>query len=181
MVQMTDADNAYTAWGLLKRKSKLELSDDDLFIYFFNRLAGETECKNRNCSCLLILVDEFARKAVARYLVMFKCKTKYEQDSIVLEWFRYLTLAERGGNSQGPKKEERTTTTCHMMAITLMTTTVFRLREPMVAQWAKVKVERADQVEFWAAKKRKKYATAEMIERIASNDEAEMMDGDGGK
>ncbi len=65
-----DADNAYTAWGLLKHKSKLELLDDDLFLYFYNHLAGETESKNQDCSCLLILADEFARKAVARYLVM---------------------------------------------------------------------------------------------------------------
>ena len=48
--QTTDADNAYTAWGSLKRKIKLDLSDEDLFLYFFNRLAGETECKNRDCS-----------------------------------------------------------------------------------------------------------------------------------
>ena len=47
-------------------------------------------------------------------------------------------------------------------------------------QWAKVKVERVDRAEFWAANKRKKYATAEMIESIAFDDEAEMMDGDGG-
>jgi hypothetical protein len=34
MVQTTNADNAYTAWGSLKCKSKLELSDDDLFCIF---------------------------------------------------------------------------------------------------------------------------------------------------
>jgi hypothetical protein len=42
--------------------------------------------------------------AVARYLVMFERKSKYDQDSIVLEWFRYSPLAERGGNSRGPNK-----------------------------------------------------------------------------
>ena len=52
--------------------------------------------------------------------------------------------------------------------------------EPTAAQWAKVKVERADRAEFRAANKRKKYATAEIIESIAFNDEAEMMDCDGG-
>ncbi len=50
-------------------------------------------------ACLLILADEFARKAVACYLVMFERKSKYDQDSIILEWFRYSTLAERGGNT----------------------------------------------------------------------------------
>jgi hypothetical protein len=53
--------------------------------------------------------------------------------------------------------------------------------EPTAAQWAKVKVERADQAEFPAANKRKKYAMVEMIESIAFDDEEEMMDGDSGK
>ena len=53
--------------------------------------------------------------------------------------------------------------------------------EPMAAQWAKVKVESADRAEFRAVNKRKKYAMEEMIESIAFNDEAEMMDGDSGK
>jgi hypothetical protein len=88
----------------LKHKSKLDLSDEDLFLYFFNRLAGETKCKNRDCDCLLILADEFARKAIACYLVLFEHKTKYEQDSTVLEWYRYTTSAERGGNNCCPKK-----------------------------------------------------------------------------
>ena len=55
------------------------------------------------------------------------------------------------------------------------------MSKPTAAQWAKVKVERADQAEFRAANKRKKYATAEMIESIAFDDEAEMMGGNGGK
>ncbi len=53
--------------------------------------------------------------------------------------------------------------------------------EPTAAQWAKVKVERADQAEFPAANKRKKYAMVEMIESIAFDDEEKMMDGDSGK
>ena len=53
--------------------------------------------------------------------------------------------------------------------------------EPMAAQWAKVKVERADRAEFRAASKREKQATAETIESIAFDDEVEMMDDDGGK
>ena len=53
--------------------------------------------------------------------------------------------------------------------------------EPTAAQWAKVKVERADQAEIQAANKREKYARAEMIESIAFNDEAEIVDDDRGK
>ncbi len=88
----------------MKRKSKLELSDDDLFLYFYNLLAGEMECKNQDYNCLLILADEYTRKAITRYLVLFERKSKYDQDSIILMWFRYLTLAMRGDNTQGPNK-----------------------------------------------------------------------------
>ncbi len=49
------------------------------------------------------------------------------------------------------------------------------------AQWAKVEVERFDRAELGAANKRNKYAKVEMIESIAIDDEAEMMDDDGGK
>ena len=37
-------------------------------------------------------------------------------------------------------------------------------------------MEKANRAEFCAANKRKKYATAEMIESIAFNDTVEMMD-----
>ena len=105
MAQTTeDAKNAYTAWGLMKCKSKLELLDDDLFLYYYNHLAGEMECKNQDCNCLLILEDEFARKAVAGYLVLFEGKLKYDQDYIILEWFRYSTSTMREGNTRGPNK-----------------------------------------------------------------------------
>jgi hypothetical protein len=33
-----------------------------------------------------------------------RVQSKYDQDSIILEWFRYSTSAERGGNTQGPNK-----------------------------------------------------------------------------
>ena len=52
--------------------------------------------------------------------------------------------------------------------------------EPTAAQWAKVKVERADRAEFRATNKRKKYTTADMLEGMAFDDNAEMKDGDGG-
>ena len=48
-----DADSPFTSYGKMKWRSKLELNDDDLFIYFDNRLAGETECKNADCDCLI--------------------------------------------------------------------------------------------------------------------------------
>ena len=39
----------------MKQRSKLELNDDDLFIYFDNRVAGETKCKNTDCLFYLLM------------------------------------------------------------------------------------------------------------------------------
>ena len=35
-----------------------------------------------------------------RYLCWFNVKTKYEQDSVVFEWFKYLALRKSDGNVQ---------------------------------------------------------------------------------
>ncbi len=60
----------------MKWRSKLESNDADLFIYFDNHLTGQTDCKNKDCNCLILLTDKLPCKAVARYLVWFKRKTK---------------------------------------------------------------------------------------------------------
>jgi hypothetical protein len=69
---------------LLKRQSKLALKDTDLCTYFFNRLE-RMSCPNRSCGCLAIM-------PIANYLTWFKCRNKYEQDSIVFEWWRYVLI-----------------------------------------------------------------------------------------
>ena len=101
---MEEADSPFTSYGKMKRRSKLEMNDDDLFFYFDNRLAGQTDCKNKECNCLILLGDELPRKAVARYLVWFERKTKYDQDGIILEWFRYANAAVRSGTSRARQK-----------------------------------------------------------------------------
>ncbi len=78
---MEEADSPFTSYGKMKQRSKLEMNDDDLFIYFGNRLAGQTKCKNKDCNCLILLADKLPHKAVARYLVWFEGKTKYDQES----------------------------------------------------------------------------------------------------
>ncbi len=88
----------------MKWQSKLEISDDDLFLYFNNCLAGENECKNKDCNCLMLLADELPRKAVAQYLVWFERKMKYDQDGIILEGFKYSNMAVRAGISQAQRK-----------------------------------------------------------------------------
>jgi hypothetical protein len=76
---------------VLKRQSKLALNDTDLCTYFLNRLE-RMSCPNRKCGCLAIVHDLNARSAIAKYLTWFERRTKYEQDSIVFEWVRYVLI-----------------------------------------------------------------------------------------
>ena len=101
---MEEADSPFTSYRKMKQWSKLEMNDDYLFIYFENRLAGQTDCKNKECNCLILLTNKLPRKAVVCYLVWFERKTKYDQDGIVLEWFRYANMAVRTGTSRAWRK-----------------------------------------------------------------------------
>ncbi len=44
------------------------------------------------CDCLAVLNDENVWQAVANYLVWFERKLKFEQDLVVMEWYRYAHL-----------------------------------------------------------------------------------------
>ena len=83
---------------MLKRQSKLALSDTDLCTYFLNRLE-RISCPNRSCGCLAIVHDSNARSAIAKYLTWFERRHKHEQDSIVFEWVRYVLIL-KGSNEQ---------------------------------------------------------------------------------
>ena len=81
-----------TRLGSLSRVSKLSMTDHDLISYFNARLEGTDmamECANMACDCLSILDDKNVRQAVATFLVWFKRKSKFEQDSVLMEWYRY--------------------------------------------------------------------------------------------
>jgi len=81
-----------TRLGSLSRASKLSMTDNDLISYFNARLEGTDmamECANMACDCLSILDDKNVRQAVATYLVWFERKSKFEQDSVLMEWYRY--------------------------------------------------------------------------------------------
>jgi hypothetical protein len=72
----------------------LSITDDDLIIinYFISCLEGsETalECVNMAWNCLSILNDKNVWQAVANYLVWFERKSKFKQDVVVMEWYRY--------------------------------------------------------------------------------------------
>jgi hypothetical protein len=65
------------------------MSADELHTYFDCQLRGVHECPNLGCNCIAILGDTDMRVLVVKYLCWFNAKTKYEQDSIVFEWFKY--------------------------------------------------------------------------------------------
>ncbi len=76
----------------LSRKSKLGMDKIALFEYFNIRLEERAQCPNKRCTCLAILGDESSRSSIAKYLTWFEQRNKYEQDLIVLEWFRYSSF-----------------------------------------------------------------------------------------
>ena len=77
------------------------MTDDDLINYFTARLEGiETamECVNTVCNSLSILNDVNVWQAVAKYLVWFERNSKFEQDLVVMEWYRYAHLGKEKAN-----------------------------------------------------------------------------------
>ncbi len=78
------------------RLAKAALSDDELASYFQLQLESITECGNKTCDCLddLFTHPKYCA-SVARYLVWFERKHKYDQNSIIAEWCKYAS-AHRG-------------------------------------------------------------------------------------
>ena len=72
------------------------MSNDELRAYFDFHLRGAGECPNPSCNCIAIIADSRdVRDSVVRYLCWFNVKTMYEQDSIVFEWFKYLSYLKK--------------------------------------------------------------------------------------
>ena len=84
------------AWERVTKKRKSQMSDDELRTYFDSHLRGVGECPNPSCNCIAIIADRDVRDSVVRYLCWFNAKTKYEQDSIVFEWFKYSLYLKKG-------------------------------------------------------------------------------------
>jgi hypothetical protein len=84
------------AWERVTKKRKSQMSDDELRNYFDSHLRGVGECPNPSCNCVAIIADRDVRDSVVRYLCWFNAKTKYEQDSIVFEWFKYSSYLKKG-------------------------------------------------------------------------------------
>jgi hypothetical protein len=101
--QPEDHDAMEDAFQRVIRKRKCEMNYDELYMYFETQLRGLGECPNLGCNCLAIFVDADARNSVNKYLCWFNAKTKYEQDSIVFEWYKYLWyLFKRSADKKTP-------------------------------------------------------------------------------
>ena len=72
-----------------KRKHRQVMSPTDLCIHFEMRLGSILTCTSAGCCCLDILRDPIVRTSIAKYLVWYERKTKYDQDSIILQWIMY--------------------------------------------------------------------------------------------
>ena len=88
------------AWDRVTKKRKSEMRGDEMYIHFDLQLKDMGSCPNRRCNCVVFLVDGNIRATIVRYLCWFNVKTKYEQDWIVFEWFKYLALRKSDGNVQ---------------------------------------------------------------------------------
>ena len=84
------------AWQRVTKKSKSEMSFDELHSYYESKLRQVGKCPNKKCDCLAILSDMGVCASVVIYLCLFNRKTKYEQDTLVFEWFKYLDEEDKG-------------------------------------------------------------------------------------
>jgi hypothetical protein len=83
----------------LNRKQLNFLDEEEMLELCDRRLeeCGFNLCGNINCTCLAILLDDKeVRMSVAHYYITFAMKTKYEQDSIILDWYKYSQAAKGG-------------------------------------------------------------------------------------
>ena len=93
------------AWERVTMKHKSQMSDDELRTFFDSQLRGVGECPNPSCNCIAIIADRDVRDSVVRYLCWFNAKTKYEQDSIVFEWFKYSSYLKKRSKMQSSLRQ----------------------------------------------------------------------------
>ena len=69
-----------------------KIIDEELLVIISEVIACLPSCGTTSCDCLDILLDVNVREC-AQYLLQFVRKSKYNQDSIILEWYKYATAA----------------------------------------------------------------------------------------
>jgi hypothetical protein len=76
------------------QKSMKKISNEELLMIISKGTAYLPSCGTTSCDCLDILSDVNVRECVAQYLLQFVRKSKYDQDSIILEWYKYANAAK---------------------------------------------------------------------------------------
>jgi hypothetical protein len=68
-------------------------SNEELLVIISEGITCLPSCRRTSCDCLGILSDVNVRECVAQYLLQFVKKSKYDQDSIIWEWYKYAIAA----------------------------------------------------------------------------------------
>ena len=135
------------------------MSNKKLLSYFDLHLKGMKECTNKTCNCVGILADGDIHLYIARYLCWFNGKTKYEQDSIAFEWFKY------GVHPQNPLAIQNY---CPNVPDEFQLDELYA--EPSAEVWKKVKTKKIEWSEFQAKLKVTKCSKdKERIESMAQD------------
>ena len=66
--------------------------------YFEKKLDGILCCTHQSCGCLLVLYNPCSKLAIANYLAWFEHMSKYQQDSILLQWMIYRKVLPGSNN-----------------------------------------------------------------------------------
>ncbi len=81
----SDREEATIKFSFPDWKSGKKISDEELLVVVSEGIACLPSCGTTSCDCLDILADVNVCECVAQYLLQFVRKSKYNQDSIVLE------------------------------------------------------------------------------------------------
>ncbi len=73
------------------RNAKAAMTINELFEYFQTSLKNLTVCGNTKCNCLNVFQSRMACSLAADYLVWFEHLSKFEQDCILAEWYKYAS------------------------------------------------------------------------------------------
>jgi hypothetical protein len=68
-------------------------SNEELLVIISEVITCLPSCRRTSCDCLGILSDVNVWECVAQYLLQFVKKSKYDEDSIILEWYKYAIAA----------------------------------------------------------------------------------------
>jgi len=89
----SDREEATIKFSFPDRKSVKKISDEELLVIISEGIACLPSCGTTSCDCLDILSDVNVQECMAQSLLQFVRKSKYDQDSIILEWYKHATAA----------------------------------------------------------------------------------------